>query len=150
MEQQRTTAAVKKMKVLRKTSHPIGFERRAIPSGKYAAFGLCTILAICAAGCTVGPRYGKPVTAVQPFHNAPSIESRQAVLPVPQLDTWWTERSCPVEATVGFCEPRDSYLRSQICSWFSRRERAAWSYSNRSCSQERLFRSRGSSHCCDH
>ena len=89
MEQQRTTTAVKRIKVLR-TSHPTRFERRAIPSGKYAAFGLWTVLAIFAAGCTVGPRYRKPVTAVQPFHNAPSIESRQAVLPAPQLDTWWT------------------------------------------------------------
>jgi outer membrane protein TolC len=89
MEQQRTTTAVKRIKVLR-TSRPMRFERRAIPSGKYAAFGLWTVLAIFAAGCTVGPRYGKPVTEVQPFHNAPSIESRQAVLPAPQLDTWWT------------------------------------------------------------
>src|SRR5258707_4593820 len=89
MEQQRTTTAVKRIKVLR-TSHPTRFERRAIPSGKYAMFGLCTVLAIFATGCTVGPRYGKPVTAVQPFHNVPSIESRQAVLPAPQLDTWWT------------------------------------------------------------
>src|SRR6266567_3778198 len=89
MEQQRTTIAVKRMKVLR-TSHPMRFERRATPSGKYAASGLWTVLAIFAAGCTVGPRYGKPVAAVQPIHNAPSIESRQAVLPAPQLDTWWT------------------------------------------------------------
>jgi NodT family efflux transporter outer membrane factor (OMF) lipoprotein len=89
MEQQRTTTAVKSMKALR-TSHPMRFERRAIPSDKYAAFGLGTVLAIFATGCTVGPRYGKPVIAVQPFHNAPSIESRQSVLPAPQLDTWWT------------------------------------------------------------
>src|SRR5260370_38894599 len=89
MEQQRITTAVRKMKVLQ-PSHPMRFERRAIPSRKYAAFGLWTVLVIFAAGCTVGPRYGKPVTAVQPFHNAPSIESRQAVLPAPKLDTWWT------------------------------------------------------------
>ena len=89
MEQQRTRTAVMRTKVFR-TFHPMRLERRAIPSGKYAAFGLWTVLAIFAAGCTVGPRYGKPVIAVQPFHNAPSIESRQAVLPAPQLDTWWT------------------------------------------------------------
>ena len=89
MEQQRTRTAVMRTKVSR-TSHPMRFERRAVASGRYAAFGLCTVLAIFAAGCTVGPRYGKPVIAVQPFHNAPSIESRQAVLPAPQLDTWWT------------------------------------------------------------
>jgi hypothetical protein len=89
MEQEHTITGIKRMKVLR-TSHPLRFERRAIPSGKYVAFGLSTFLAIFAAGCTAGPRYGKPATAVQPFHNAPSIESRQAVLPAPQLDTWWT------------------------------------------------------------
>src|SRR5260370_2487656 len=89
MEQQLTMTGIKRMKVLG-TSHPLRFERRAILSGKYAAFGLSTVLAIFATGCTVGPRYGKPVTAVQPFHNAPSIESRKAVLPAPQLDTWWT------------------------------------------------------------
>ena len=89
MEQQPTTNAVQRMKVLL-TSHPMKLERRATPSGRYTAFGLWTVLAIFSAGCTVGPRYGKPVIAVQPFHNAPSIESRQAVLPAPQLDTWWT------------------------------------------------------------
>ena len=87
------------MKVLQ-TSHPIRFERRAIPASKYAAFGLWTVLAIFAAGCTVGPRYGKPVTAVQPFHNAPSIESRQAGLPAPQLDAWWTGFADPELARI--------------------------------------------------
>jgi len=73
-----------------RTSHPMRFEKGAIPLGRYAAFGLSTVLALFAAGCTVGPRYRKPVTAIQPFHNAPSIESRHAVLPAPELDTWWT------------------------------------------------------------
>ena len=105
MEQPRTTTAAKKMKVLR-TSHPMRFETRAIPSGKYAAFGLCTVLAIFATGCTVGPRYGKPVTAVQPFHNAPSIESRQAVLPAPKLDTWW----------IGFDDPELTRIVERVLS----------------------------------
>jgi outer membrane protein TolC len=73
-----------------RTSHPMRFEKGAIPLGKYAAFSLSTVLALFAAGCTVGPRYRKPVTAIQPFQNAPSIESRHAVLPSPELDTWWT------------------------------------------------------------
>ena len=47
-------------------------------------------------------------------------------------------------------DPRDPHVRSQICSRFPRRKRAAWSYRNRSGPQERLFRSRGGSHCCDH
>ena len=65
-------------------------QKGAIPLGKYAALSLLTVLALFAAGCTVGPRYRKPVTAIQPFQNAPSIESRHAVLPSPELDTWWT------------------------------------------------------------
>src|SRR6516164_6713088 len=90
MDQQRTTTAVKSMKVLR-TAHPLRFERVANIPGNCALFGLLTIFAIFAAGCTVGPRYRRPVTTIQPFHNAPSIESRQAILPAaPQLDTWWT------------------------------------------------------------
>ena len=90
MDQQRATTAVKSMKLLR-TAHPLRFERVANIPGNCALFGLLTIFAIFAAGCTVGPRYRKPVTTIQPFHNAPSIESRQAILPAaPQLDTWWT------------------------------------------------------------
>src|SRR5215469_1615939 len=89
MDPQRTTMAVRSMKVLR-TAHPLRFERVANIPGNCVVFGLLTIFAIFAAGCTVGPRYRKPVTTIQPFHNAPSIESLQAVLPAPQLDRWWT------------------------------------------------------------
>ena len=43
------------------------------------------------AGCSVGPRYNRPLATLQPYHNAPAIESRTAALPVPpSLDTWWT------------------------------------------------------------
>lgn len=41
-------------------------------------------------GCTVGPKYQRPTVKLQPFHNAPSIESRTASLPAPPLDQWWT------------------------------------------------------------
>ena len=41
-------------------------------------------------GCAVGPKYHRPTVSVQPFHNAPSIESRTASLPAPPLDQWWT------------------------------------------------------------
>jgi NodT family efflux transporter outer membrane factor (OMF) lipoprotein len=41
-------------------------------------------------GCTVGPRYRPPTATLQPFHNAPSIESRSAPLSAPPLDVWWT------------------------------------------------------------
>ncbi|MBW8869297.1 MAG: TolC family protein, partial [Acidobacteriales bacterium] len=41
-------------------------------------------------GCTVGPKYQRPSVKLQPFHNAPSIETRTASLPAPPLDQWWT------------------------------------------------------------
>jgi len=41
-------------------------------------------------GCAVGPKYHRPTVNLQPFHNAPSIETRAAVLPAPPLDQWWT------------------------------------------------------------
>ena len=89
MEQQRTRTTAEGMIVLR-TLHPMRFERRAIPLGKYAALGFWTVLCIFTTGCTVGPGYKKPVITVQPVRNAQSVESRQAILPAPQLDTWWT------------------------------------------------------------
>ena len=41
-------------------------------------------------GCAVGPKYHRPTVELQPFHNAPSIETRTASLPAPPLDQWWT------------------------------------------------------------
>jgi NodT family efflux transporter outer membrane factor (OMF) lipoprotein len=41
-------------------------------------------------GCAVGPKYHRPTVELEPFHNAPSIETRTAVLPAPPLDQWWT------------------------------------------------------------
>ena len=81
--------AMMKVELRQLAAHP-RLGRLAVRAGNYAGQGLLTILAILATGCTVGPHYGKPVTVVQPFHNAPSIESRQAVLLAPALDTWWT------------------------------------------------------------
>src|SRR5260370_2059054 len=48
------------------------------------------VIAFLVAGCSVGPRYKHPVTKLQPYHNAPAIESRTAAPPAPALDTWWT------------------------------------------------------------
>jgi len=48
------------------------------------------VIAFLMAGCSVGPRYKQPVTKLQPYHNAPAIESRTAAPPAPALDTWWT------------------------------------------------------------
>jgi NodT family efflux transporter outer membrane factor (OMF) lipoprotein len=41
-------------------------------------------------GCAVGPKYHRPTINLQPFHNAPSIETRTASMPAPPLDQWWT------------------------------------------------------------
>src|SRR6266508_185121 len=41
-------------------------------------------------GCAVGPKYQRPTVKLQPFHNAPSVETRNAALPPPPLDQWWT------------------------------------------------------------
>ncbi|HZW80084.1 MAG TPA: hypothetical protein VFF50_06420, partial [Candidatus Deferrimicrobiaceae bacterium] len=67
MEQQRSRKAVTGRKLL-PPAHPLSFERRTVFRGKYAAFGLLTVLAIFGAGCTVGPRYARPVTTIEPFH----------------------------------------------------------------------------------
>jgi len=40
-------------------------------------------------GCAVGPKYHRPTVKLQPFHNAPSIETRTASLSAPPLDQWW-------------------------------------------------------------
>jgi NodT family efflux transporter outer membrane factor (OMF) lipoprotein len=41
-------------------------------------------------GCAVGPNYQRASIKLQPYHNAPSIETRTASLPAPPLDKWWT------------------------------------------------------------
>lgn len=89
MEQRYSTTGVTRGEWSQHTPS-LRFERRTVFCGKYAAFSLLTALAILEAGCAVGPRYAKPMTRVEPFHNAPSIESRQTLAPPPQLDTWWT------------------------------------------------------------
>src|SRR5881296_4552144 len=52
--------------------------------------GLALALSASMTGCAVGPKYQRPTVKLQPFHNAPSIEGRTAVLPAPPLDQWWT------------------------------------------------------------
>jgi NodT family efflux transporter outer membrane factor (OMF) lipoprotein len=88
MELHHSTTVVKSRKLLQ-TADSLKFERSTLLPGNYGAVALLTVFTIFVTGCTVGPRFGRPVTTIQPFHNAPSIESRQAVLPAPQLDTWW-------------------------------------------------------------
>src|SRR5947207_12046150 len=52
--------------------------------------GLALALGASLTGCAVGPNYQRPTVKLQPFHNAPAIESRTASLPAPPLDQWWT------------------------------------------------------------
>ena len=61
-----------------------------VVSARPAASSLVlTLAAVLTAGCSVGPRYKQPLVSLQPYHNAPAIESR-TVTPAPPLDTWWT------------------------------------------------------------
>lgn len=44
-----------------------------------------------ATGCVVGPSYrGPPQTNLTTFHNTTAVEQRQAPLPAPPVETWWT------------------------------------------------------------
>ena len=52
--------------------------------------GFAFALSASVTGCAVGPKYHRPAVKLQPFHNAPSIETRTASLPAPPLDQWWT------------------------------------------------------------
>jgi NodT family efflux transporter outer membrane factor (OMF) lipoprotein len=52
--------------------------------------GFALALTASITGCTVGPKYQRPMVKLQPFYNAPSIEARTASLPAPPLDQWWT------------------------------------------------------------
>src|SRR5438046_9494312 len=52
--------------------------------------GLALALGASMTGCAVGPKYHRPTVNLQPFHNAPSIETRTASLSAPPLDQWWT------------------------------------------------------------
>src|SRR5882757_4821056 len=52
--------------------------------------GFALALGASVTGCTVGPKYHRPTANLQPFHNAPSIETRTVSLPAPPLDQWWT------------------------------------------------------------
>ena len=52
--------------------------------------GFALALGASVTGCAVGPKYHRPTVKLEPFHSAPSIETRTAVLPAPRLDQWWT------------------------------------------------------------
>ncbi|BBP99539.1 RND transporter [Burkholderia sp. SFA1] len=52
------------------------------------------------AACAVGPNYVAPDTQMVPFHNAQHVAERQATLPAPSLDSWWTGFDDPQLVTV--------------------------------------------------
>lgn len=52
--------------------------------------GFAFALGVSITGCTVGPKYQRPTVALQPFHNAPSIDARADSSSAPSLDQWWT------------------------------------------------------------
>jgi NodT family efflux transporter outer membrane factor (OMF) lipoprotein len=62
------------------------------PSARKFTLRMGFVLALGASisGCAVGPKYHRPTVSLEPFHNAPSIETRTASLSAPPLDQWWT------------------------------------------------------------
>src|SRR5258708_9362491 len=73
---------------------------RIAASWKLAFYLIQAVPAVLVAGCSVGPRYKQPVINIQPYHNAPAIESRTATLPAPSLDRWWTGFDDPALARI--------------------------------------------------
>src|SRR5881227_1090780 len=68
------------------------FSYKSSPAGRKFTLriGVAVALGASMTGCAVGPKYHRPTVNLQPFHNAPSIETRTASLPSPPLDQWWT------------------------------------------------------------
>jgi NodT family efflux transporter outer membrane factor (OMF) lipoprotein len=66
------------------------YKRSSVAQKFTLRMGVALALAANITGCTAGPNYRRPTVSLQPFHNAPSIETRTASLPAPPLDQWWT------------------------------------------------------------
>jgi len=68
------------------------FSYKSSPAGRkfILRMGFALALGASMTGCAVGPKYHHPMVKLQPFHNAPSIETRTAALPASPLDQWWT------------------------------------------------------------
>jgi NodT family efflux transporter outer membrane factor (OMF) lipoprotein len=73
---------------------------RITASWKSAFYLIQVVTAVLVAGCSVGPRYKQPVINIQPYHNAPAIESRTATFPAPSLDRWWIGFDDPALARI--------------------------------------------------
>ncbi len=59
-------------------------------TARSASFAAHALIAFVISGCSVGPRYQQPVTKLRPYHHAPTVVSRNDILPTPALDSWWT------------------------------------------------------------
>ena len=59
-------------------------------SFKWALGVTLSVAMFLVAGCSIGPRYKRPLVDLKPYHNAPTVESRTTSLPEPSLDSWWT------------------------------------------------------------
>src|SRR6185312_12890426 len=68
------------------------FSYKSSPAGQKFILRLsfALLLGVSTTGCSIGPKYHRPTVKLEPFHNAPSIETRTTSLPAPPLDQWWT------------------------------------------------------------
>src|SRR5690348_15368450 len=67
----------------------IGFD--GLAAARRALLASTVSVSLTVGGCAVGPQYGgPPSTQMADFHNKPAIESRQAGLAPPPVETWWT------------------------------------------------------------
>lgn len=57
-------------------------------------------LGLSLAGCTVGPDYVAPTTALAPFHSSKALDARTTDRPAPPLDQWWTGFQDPELTTI--------------------------------------------------
>lgn len=76
-----------------------GLISRKYPFPKKSSMLAAAVLALSTviAGCAIGPKYQKPSdTDLFALHNANMLNARQATVPMPALDTWWTGFQDPV------------------------------------------------------
>src|SRR5262249_22896092 len=57
-------------------------------------------LSLFVGGCAVGPRYVKPTTNLDPFHNLAAASATKPKLSSPPVDSWWTGFEVPMLVTV--------------------------------------------------
>src|SRR5260370_1933643 len=77
---------------MKRTVDEIGrrFDSKLTPFERVARGLAYALFASLIVGCSVGPKYGKPSTKLQPFHNAPAIDSLPTTAPAAALEALWT------------------------------------------------------------